>query len=307
MNTRTAAALHPPDRRSLGYALGLLGVCIFALTLPMTRLATGSSEAPQFSPAFVTVARAALAGTLSVLFLLARRAPWPPRSAWGPLLLALLGNAIGFPLLLALALRHVPAAHAAVFMALLPLTTAAAAAWLLGQRARAGFWWCSGAGAALVLLFALLRAQHSGAGLGLHWADLLLLGCVLCGAMGYIAGAKVTPALGAEQVICWVCVLALPLSLPATWWLWSTQPGAVAPSAWGALAYVGVFSMWAGFFAWYRGLAIGGALRVSQIQLLQPFISLLGAAWLLGEVLDATTVAFALAVVATVFYAKRLA
>ncbi len=306
MNTRTAT--YPlPDQRSLGYALGVLGVAIFALTLPMTRLATGSSEAPQLSPAFVTVARAALAGLLSLAWLLARRAAWPPRSAWNPLVLALLGNAIGFPLLLALALRHVPASHAAVFMALLPLTTAAAAAWLLGQRARRGFWWCSAAGAALVLVYALLRQRQLGLPWALHWADLLLLGAVLCAALGYVAGAKITPQLGAEQVICWVCVLALPLSLPTTLWLWPAQAEAVAPSAWAALVYVGMFSMWAGFFAWYRGLAIGGALRVSQIQLLQPFISLLGAALLLGEVLDATTWAFAVAVVATVFFAKRLA
>jgi drug/metabolite transporter (DMT)-like permease len=137
----------------------------------------------------------------------------------------------------------------------------------------------------------------------LEWADLLLLGAIASAAVGYVFGAQVTPALGAERVICWVCVMALPLTLPGTVLTWPTQP--VAWSAWGALLYVGVFSMWAGFFAWFRGLALGGALKVSQTQLLQPFLSILAAVPLLGEPLEVMTVGFALAVVATVFVGKR--
>jgi drug/metabolite transporter (DMT)-like permease len=76
--------------------------------------------------------------------------------------------------------------------------------------------------------------------------------------------------------------------------------------AWGGFAYVAVFSMWLGFFAWYRALALGGTLRVSQVQLLQPFLSMLLAVPLLGESLDAATVIFALAVMATVALAKRM-
>ena len=213
---------------TLGMALGILGVTIFAVTLPMTRLATGTHDAPQLSPWFVTLARAALAGCLSVIFLLTTRSPLPKRHHWKPLGLAVLGNAVGYPLLLG-----------------------------------------------LVVMFSVLRAHQHGAGFGFEWADLLLLGAVFAAAIGYIYGAQVTPELGAERVICWVCVLALPVSLPGTLWLWPQH--AVAPSAWGGLLYVGVFSMWAGFFAWYRGLMLGGALRVSQAQLLQPFLSILAA------------------------------
>jgi len=286
-----------------GLWLGLLGICCFAVTLPMTRLATGTSAAPQLSPWFVTFARAALAAALSIVFLLATRSRWPTRAERGPLLLAMLGNALGFPILLGWALRHVPSSHAAVFTALLPLATAALAAWVLHQRARWGFWACAVLGAALVLAFSLWRAQQHGGGFGLEWADALLVGAVLSAAVGYVFGAKVTPTLGAERVICWVCLMALPVSLPATLWLWPSHP--VAPSAWGGFLYVGVFSMWAGFFAWYRGLALGGALRVSQTQLLQPFLSILAAAVLLGESLDLVTLGFAVAVVATVVAGKR--
>jgi drug/metabolite transporter (DMT)-like permease len=47
--------------------------------------------------------------------------------------------------------------------------------------------------------------------------------------------------------------------------------------------------------------------RVSQVQLLQPFLGMLFAVPLLGERLDATTVGFGVAVIATVFISRRMA
>jgi len=289
---------------TLGMWLGVLGVAVFALTLPVTRLATGTQEAPQLSPWFVTLGRAALAGMLSAGFLLSTRSPWPKHHHWKPLGLAVLGNVLGYPLLLAYALRVVDAGHAAVITALLPLVTAAVAAWLLHQRASGAFWWCAVAGSALVIVFAVLRSGGAGSVLGFEWADLLLIGAVVAASVGYVAGAQITPELGAERVICWVCVLALPFTLPGALWLWPTGP--IAPSAWSAFVYLGMFSMWIGFFAWYRGLALGGALRVSQTQLLQPFLSIVAALPLLGETVDGLTLAFAAAVVATVVLGKKL-
>lgn len=295
--------LMKPETRGLW--LGVLGVAIFAVTLPMTRLATGTVEAPQLSPWFVTFARAVIAGALSLAFLLATRSRLPAPELRLPLVVAMLGNAIGFPLLLGFALRHVSSGHAAVFTALLPLSTAAVAAWVLHQRARLGFWVCACVGAWLVVTFAVLRAQQHGTGFTWEWADALLVGAVLSASVGYVFGAKLTPSLGAERVICWVCVMALPVTLPGTLLTWPEQP--IALPAWGGLAYVGVFSMWAGFFAWYRGLALGGALRVSQTQLLQPFFAILAAVPLLGEPLETVTLAFAAGVVATVFAGRRFA
>ncbi len=292
-------------KETKGMWLGLLGVAIFAVTLPMTRLATGPAEAPQLSAWFITCARAALAGGLSLAFLAWTRSPLPTQVQRKPLLLAMLGNAVGFPLCLGLALRHVTSGHAAVFTALLPLATAALAAWVLHQRARLGFWVCAGLGAGLVVVFSLLRAAQHAGGFSLEWADLLLLGAILSAAVGYVFGAQVTPQLGAERVICWVCVMTLPFSVPGALLYWPS--GAIQLTSWLALLYVGVFSMWAGFFAWYRGLAMGGALRVSQVQLLQPFFSILAAVPLLGEVLEPVTLGFALGVVAVVFLGKRFA
>ena len=292
-------------RKNQGLWLGLLGVAIFALTLPMTRLATGTVDAPQLSPWFVTWGRAALAGGLSAIYLVAVRAPWPQALQRKSLGLSLAGNVIAYPLLLGWALRHVTASHAAIITALLPLATAASAAWLMQQRARLAFWLFAGLGSTLVAVYSVLRAAQMGHGFGLTWADALLLGAVLAASLGYVAGAQVTASLGAEKVISWVCVMALPITLPGTWLTWPEH--AIAPTSWLALLYVGVFSMWAGFFAWFRGLSLGGPLRVSQTQLLQPFISILAAVPLLGESLDAMTLGFALLVVLTVFMGRRMA
>ena len=120
-----------------------------------------------------------------------------------------------------------------------------------------------------------------------------------------MAGAQVSAVLPAEQVICWVLVGSLPFTLPLALWWWPEQ--AVRAAAWGGFVYTGLFSMWLGFFAWYRGLALGGVIRVSQVQLVQPFLALLFAVPLLGERLEPTTLAFTLAVITVVFAQRKMA
>ena len=281
-----------------GLWLGLVGVTIFAMTTPMTRLAVGSVADPQLPPLFVTAGRAALAAVLSGLYLLITRASLPRARHLPALLVSAAGTVIGFPLFLGLALRQVDAMHAAVVTGLLPLGTAVVAALAMRQRPSMGFWACAVAGCALVVGFALQ------AGGGVTAADGLLLLAVLCGAIGYVAGARLSAEWSAEHVICWVLVISAPLTWPLAGYSWPTQPASGA--AWLGFAYVTLFSMWIGFFAWYRGLALGGTVRVSQVQLVQPFLTLLFAVPVLGERLDATTLLFSLAVIATVFIGKKM-
>ena len=306
MNTKPALAPAPLlSDASRGWLLGALGVMIFALTIPMTRLASGSLAAPQLSPVFIAFGRAALAGLLSLAWLLAARAPWPRPSQWRYLLLSSLGVVFGWPLLLGFAVQRVDAVHAAVVSGLLPMGTAVMGALLLRQRPSRGFWLCALFGTLLVLGYA---AWQGGARLQL--ADGLLLGAVLCSGFGYVQGARLSapqgdgrPPMPAEQVIGWVLLACLPITLPVALLSWPALP--VLPQAWGGVLYVSVFSMWLGFFAWYRGLALGGMLRVSQVQLLQPFLSMWLAVPLLGEHLDAATMVFSLAVLATVWVSRR--
>lgn len=282
-----------------GLWLGLLGVVIFAMTLPMTRLAVGPATDPQLPPLFVTAGRAAGAGLLSVLYLWFTNAPRVQRRHLPALGVSALGTVVGFPLFLSLALRQVDAMHAAVVTGLMPLATAIAAAIVFRQRPSNGFWVCAALGSAMVLAFAAYRGSGQ-----LAAADGLLLIAVFFTAVGYVAGARVAAELPAEQVICWVLVISLPLTLPATLATWPAAP--VRASAWGGFAYVTLFSMWLGFFAWYHGLALGGTVRVSQVQLVQPFLALLFAVPVLGETLDPVTVLFSIAVIAVVFIGKKM-
>ncbi|MDR7308568.1 DMT family transporter [Rhodoferax saidenbachensis] len=285
-----------------GLSLGVLGVTIFALTLPMTRLAVGTPDAPLMSGMFIAFGRAVVAGVLSGLLLWWGKAPLPPRDTWGPLVLVALGVVFGFPLFTSIAMRHVEAVHASVMVGVLPLATAVVGAFLNRQRPSTAFWVCALAGTALVVAFAILRSGHND--LSLQMADVLLLLAMACAAVGYGHGGRLSQRMRAEYVICWALVIALPINLPLA--VWQFPEHNLPASAWAAFAYVSVFSMWLGFFAWYKGLALGGTVRVSQVQLLQPFLGMLFAVPILGERLDAVTVGFGVAVIATVFIGRRM-
>ncbi|MDN3919598.1 DMT family transporter [Roseateles violae] len=297
--TRPTGPTSPATDAGRGLLLGAVGVFIFALSIPMTRLAGGSAEAPQLDPVFVAMGRAALAGLLSIVYLWATGARRPTRAELRVLALTAAGVVFGWPLFLGWAVRHVDAIHASVISGVLPLATAVIAALVLRQRPSLGFWLCALLGLTLVLSFAWWRGAA-----GFQWADALLLLAVLSASAGYVSGAGISKQLTAEQVICWVLVLSLPLTLPIAALNWPARP--VAFSAWAGFAYVSLFSMWIGFFAWYRALAIGGTVRVSQVQVLQPFASMLLAVPLLGERLDPTTLLFACAVIAVVWVGKKM-
>ena len=297
------AIAHPASStsrdESRGMLLGLAGVAMFSLTMPFTRMAVMDLD-----PLFAALARALGAAALAAGWLVWRRAPLPPRGAWLPLGLVMLGVVIGFPLLSSMALRALPAAHGAVLAGLLPLMTTIYAALRGDERPSLAFWLMAVLGAAIVVAFALF--QGGGA---LAPADLLMFAALAAGAMGYAEGGKLARTLGGPETICWALLLAVPLAAPMLAWHLARHPvdvAAVGPAAWAGLAYVTAISMFVGFFFWYRGLALGGIARVGQVQLLQPFMSLLGAAVLLGERLALNNCVFALAVIGVVCAGRRL-
>ena len=284
------------------YLLGIVGVVIFAITFPMTRLAVGTEGDPQLSPWFSALGRAALAGILSLFYLAFTRTPKPEKSDWVPLALTALCVVFGFPILTTWALRYVESIHASVLYGFLPLMTAAIGAFMTRQRPSFGFWLCAAVGSLLVVAYAVIRNPLTG--WAVHPADVLLFLAMLFAAYGYAKGAEVTARLGAQRVICWALVISLPITLPAALMLWPAHE--IRMTSWLGFLYIAVFSMWLGFFAWYRALSLGGTVRISQIQLIQPFLSMLFSIPILGERLDLMTLAFAVAVIATVFIGKKM-
>lgn len=293
--TVTTAA--PRAREVVGWANGLAGVAIFAGSLPATKIALVA-----FDPAFLTLARAAIAGIAAVLLLAVLRPPRPGRGDLGSLAVVALGVVVGFPLLTALALRHVTSAHAIVFIGLLPLATALFATLRGGERPRPAFWGFSLAGAAIVAGYAL----QGGSGASLAGDGLMLAAVLMCG-LGYAEGGRLSRRLGGWQVISWALLLSLPAMLPAALLARPESWDGVGLPGWLGLGYVSLFSMLIGFVFWYRGLAQGGIAAVGQLQLLQPFLGFGLAALLLGETVGWPLLAAAGAVVLCVAGAKRFA
>ncbi|WP_376986550.1 DMT family transporter [Bosea sp. R86505] len=285
------------DDRTSGWINGLIGVVIFAGSLPATRVAVAD-----FDPVFLTLARAAIAGLLGLALLLLFGEKRPLRADLMPLLVVSLCVVIGFPLLTALALRHVTAAHSIVFIGLLPLTTALFGVLRGGERLRPAFWLLSGLGSALVVGFALTQGFAAA-----PTGDLLMLAAIVVCGLGYAEGARLSRRLGGWQVISWALLLALPVTAGAAWVLRPDDLAATGTPAWLGLAYVSLFSMLIGFVFWYRGLAQGGIAAVGQLQLLQPFFGLALAGLLLGETVTWPMLAASAAVAACVAAARRFA
>jgi drug/metabolite transporter (DMT)-like permease len=285
------------DQETVGLGYGFIGVLGFSLTLPATRVAVAYLD-----PAVVGLGRALVAAALAAALLWATGQRRPSRAQLGGLALVAAGVILGFPLLSAWALRRVPAAHGAIVLGLMPLATSFAAMLRGGERPSRGFWAASVAGSLIVIGF----AASMGAG-QLQAADLALLGGVAAAALGYAEGGRLAREMGGWQVICWALVLAAPfIAVPVA--LVAFQTGLAAPpAAWLGFAYVAVISQLVAFFAWYRGLALGGIARVGQVQLLQPFLTIVASALLLGEPITALTLGAALAVVVSVALGRRAA
>jgi drug/metabolite transporter (DMT)-like permease len=250
--------------------------------VPLTRVAVAG-----FSPLFIGSVRAVVAGVLAALALTATRQRLPRGGQWWRLALVGGGVVVGFPLLTSYALSTAPASHGAVVIAVLPAATAVMAVLRGHEHPPLPFWIAAGVGAIAALGFA--SAQWGGLG-QLHWADLLLFGAVLSAAVGYAEGGLLARELGAWQTVSWALVLCSPLMITLTVVAAADRTPHGTSTQWAALAYLGVVSMFLGFFAWYRGLAIGPMAQVSQVQLVQPVLSICWAGLLLGEHLGWATV-----------------
>src|SRR5690349_18759497 len=282
-------------RERLGLLLGFVGMAIFGGTLPATRIAVSAID-----PVALTAMRTAIAGICSLALVVVLRRKFPPRQLWLQLAVASICVVILFPFLMALAVQTVDASHGGVVMGALPIATAFVAVLITHERPKPLFWIASLAGAALVVAFAL--RQGGGA---LTSGDLLLFAAVAASAVGYAFSGRLTIEMPGWEVISWALVIALPISLPAAVLFLPGNGGEIPLRPWLALVYVALFSQWIGFFAWNAGLAMGGIARVSQMQLLQPFVTFALAALINGETITPQTVLFAAGVVATVAISTR--
>ncbi|WP_078532332.1 DMT family transporter [Streptomyces hokutonensis] len=294
----TAPATTGTDRAaktSPGTVLAALGVIAFSLTFPAT--AWGLEG---FGPWSLVAVRCVLAALMAGGCLLALRVPMPARRHWAGLAVVAAGVVVGFPMLTTLALETSTTAHAAVVVGLLPLTTAALSALRTGVRPSRTFWTAALAGAGAVLAFTI---QQSGG--ALTSADLYLLAALLVCAAGYTEGGRLARVMPGWQVIAWALILCLPLSVPAAAVALSYDTPQLTAHSVTGLLWVAAGSQFLGLVVWYRGMAIIGVPKASQLQLAQPLLTLVWSMFLLGEHLPLAAPLTAAAVLVCIAVTQR--
>jgi len=279
-----------------GLFLGFIAVFVFGLTLPVTRFIS-----PHFDPIFIGLGRAVLAALFATAFLAFYKSRLPSFEQSKLLFVVALGVVIGFPVLSAVAMQSLPASHGGVVLGVLPLATAAASWVVSDERPSIGFWVIGSLGSMLVIAYSLLQ----GGGRFLL-GDLALFLAVVSAAFGYAIGGKLSKELGGWQVICWALIIALPITLIPAIYYAPTDFDQLEFSTLAGFLYLSLASQLFGFFIWYKAMVIGGVARVSQVQLLQPFITIMASAWVLSEAIDGHTYIFVIAVVAIVAIGKRM-
>jgi len=276
--------------------IGFIGILIFSLTLPVSKIAILS-----FDPYFIAFGRATLAGTVALAYLLYKKEIMPSKADFAKFVVIALGVVFGFPIFTTVAMTEGSSSHGAVILGMMPLATTVIGVIRFKERPSLGFWLVSLLGAALVVVYALLKSSGS-----FTYVDGLLVLGGISACVGYVEGGELSRKMNPRSVISWALVISLPVNIVMSYVTFNTQYVHAGPIAWTSFLYLSLFSMFIGFFFWYEGLAVGGIARVSQVQLLQPFCTLVVASVLLGDSLTIMNLFFAFLVVSTVVLGKRM-
>ena len=284
------------NREAQGMLIGFVGILVFSLTLPVSKIAI-----PSFNPYFIAFGRAFIAGLVALAYLSYKQVPLPSKTDLVKCAVIALGVVFGFPILTTVAMEEGSSSHGAVILGMMPLATTVIGVIRFKERPSIGFWLVSILGAALVIIYALLKSAGS-----FTYIDGLLVLGGFCACVGYVEGAELSKKMNPRTVISWALVISLPINIVATYFSFSSAYWSADAIAWISFLYLSLFSMYLGFFFWYEGLAIGGIARVSQVQLIQPFCTLLASSFLLGDHITLMNMVFAFLVISTVILSKRM-
>jgi len=284
------------NKESKGMLIGFVGILIFSLTLPVSKIAVLS-----FDPYFIAFGRACLAGLVALAYLAYTKALLPRKIDVLKFIVIALGVVFGFPIFTTVAMKEGSSSHGAVILGMMPLATTVIGVLRFKERPSMGFWLVSLLGAGLVVVYALLKS----AGSFTYIDGLLVLGGI-CACIGYVEGGELSRKMNPRAVISWALVISLPINIVMAYFTFHAEYWSADLVAWTSFVYLSLFPMFLGFFFWYEGLAIGGIARVSQVQLIQPFCTLLAASIFLGDHLTLMNMVFAFLVVSTVILSKKM-
>ena len=284
------------NKETKGMLIGFIGILIFSLTLPVSKIAVLS-----FNPYFIAFGRATLAGLVALAYLLYKKEPIPSKIDFLKFEVIALGVVFGFPIFTTIAMVEGSSSHGAVILGMMPLASTVIGVIRFKERPSLGFWLVSLLGAGLVVVYALLKSSGD-----FTYIDGLLVIGGICACVGYVEGGELSRKINPRIVISWALVISLPITIIMSYFTFNMQYIDAGSMAWIIFIYLSLFPMFIGFFFWYEGLALGGIARVSQVQLIQPFCTLVAASILLGDSLTIVNLVFAFLVVSTVVLGKRM-
>lgn len=229
-----------------------------------------------YAPAELALLRYLVASAVLGVYALATGIRWPARRDWGRIaLLGLLGFTV-YNLALNTGATRVTAAAASFVGNTVPVFSALAAVFFLGERLRPRAW----AGIFVSFLGAAVIAAGEGGGLRLEPAVLLVLVAALAQCSYFILQKPLLARLSALEcttAALWVGTLFLLPALPS---LLRRLPHAPMQATLAA-AYLGVFPAAVGYVAWAYVLArLPVARTTSFLYLVPPLATLIGWVWL---------------------------
>ena len=278
-----------------GMLIGFVGIVIFSLTLPFTQMAVN-----EMNPFFLAFGRASIAGVCALILLIFNKSKFPNRVQIKKLIIIVVGVVYGFPIFTSIAMTTLPSSHSGIVLGILPLAMSLFAAIKYKEKPSLSFWLTSIFGTFMVISYTFMDNDGS-----LMIEDLWLLFAILFAAIGYSEGGTLSKEMGSIAVISWALVISLPINLFASYLFYETSYATISFQAFMSLMYVGLFSMFIGFFFWYKGIAIGGISRVGQVQLIQPFLTIIGACFLTNEKITFLNILFALIVLIVIIIGRR--
>ena len=278
-----------------GMLIGFVGISIFSLTLPFTQMAVY-----EMSPFFVAFARASIAGICALILLIFTKSKFPNKIQIRRLIIIVIGVIYGFPIFTSIAMKTLPSSHSGIVLGILPLAMSLFAAIKYKEKPSSSFWIISIFGTFIVISYTFMDNNGS-----LMIEDLWLLFAILFAAIGYSEGGKLAKEMGSIGVISWALVISLPINLFASYLFYEINYTSISFQAIISLTYVGLFSMFIGFFFWYKGIAIGGISRVGQVQLIQPFLTIVGAYFLTNEKITTLNILFAFMVLIVIIIGRK--
>lgn len=280
----------------LAYFLGFISVCAFAATLPLAK-----NLVIHLSGFEIGIYRSFIASVFALPIIMVFKSSIPNFSQIKRLYLTSIGIIYGFPILTAVGMQYVPVSHGGVVLAALPLCTSVWAGIFTGKKQSKIFWLSSIVGFCIVLIFVIYQNGR----LIFHWGDIALIMAAILAGMGYAQGGALSSEMKGWEVMCWTLCLNLPILLVISLFIFKPSHLALSENGWFSLIFLALVNSLIGFFSWNKALALGGIAKISQLQLLQVFITYIYAVVFFNETWNYITVIFFSLVIICVIVSKK--